>query len=73
MLLKERSPKTSDDDALSLVKKTISESVSVIKKSLHDAEVSDDFLVINLNKHKKKVESIYGLSKKIEPDRISFE
>jgi CRISPR-associated protein (TIGR02584 family) len=71
-LHKLRNPNLSDSDVLSSVKKTISESISVIKNRVQGAKVSDDFLVVNLNKNRRNVEPVYGL-KNLEPGRIIFE
>lgn len=71
-LHKLRNPNLSDGDVLSSVKKTISESISVIKNRVQGAKISDDFLVVNLNKNRRNVEPVYGL-KNLEPGRIIFE
>jgi CRISPR-associated protein (TIGR02584 family) len=68
---KERNPGTSDSDALSFVKKTISDSISAIRGGIKKAGVSQDFAICNLNKNTRK-EPAYGLAK-IEPNRISIE
>lgn len=65
-----RHPGVSAEDALAIVKKTLSDSISAIKVALRKASVNEDYAITNSNRNKKKLEPSYGL--KLEPDRIKF-
>ena len=68
---RQMNPKRGKDYVLTTVKLTFQTSVSDIRRIIKNANVSEEYTVVNLNFRRKNVDAVYGL--KIEPNRIKFE